>query len=111
MPLHPTIIESNGKPAFVVLPYDEFVALTSKPRIPADDTIPHEVVERMVNNEWSLVHAWRDYLGLTQIEMATRLGVRQPSYARMEARDARLRGSTIERIAAAMGVSSGQLAP
>lgn len=94
-----------------MLPYDEYVALTSKTRIPADGTIPHEVIERMVENEWSLVHARRDYLGLTQVEMATRLGVRQPSYARMEAPDARLRRSTVERTAAAMGVSPGQLAP
>lgn len=25
--MHPTILKTNGKPAFVVLPYDEYVAL------------------------------------------------------------------------------------
>ena len=26
--MHPTILEANGKPAFVVLPYDEYLGLT-----------------------------------------------------------------------------------
>lgn len=43
--MHPTILKTNGKPAFVVLPYDEYVALTggkpaAKARIPADDSVP-----------------------------------------------------------------------
>lgn len=111
MRLHPTILEADGKPAFVVLPYDEYIALTSKPRIPEDDTIPHEVVERMIANDWSLVRAWRDYLGLTQDQVAERLSVSQPSYARMESPKgaASLRSPTIRRIAAAFGISAAQV--
>ncbi|WP_350494884.1 hypothetical protein [Neopusillimonas aromaticivorans] len=44
MGINPTILEANGKPAFVVLPYDEYLKLTEgkKPagRIPADGTTP-----------------------------------------------------------------------
>ncbi len=117
MALHPTILEADGKPAFVVLPYAEYLALIGKapraaaksPRIPADDTIPHEVVSMMVDNEWSVVRAWREYLGFTQADMATRLSVRQPTYATMEAPGARPRRSTRERLAAALGVSIEQL--
>lgn len=109
----PTILEANGKPAFVVLPYDEYVKLiggrASAGRIPADDTTPHEVVRAHVKNGWSMIRAWREHLGLTQADMAQRLEIRQPSYAAMEAPDAKPKKATRERIAAAMGISLEQL--
>ena len=109
-----TILEANGKPAFVVLPYDEYLALIDnqpkvKPRIPADDSVPHEVMRLQVKNDWSLIRAWREHLGITQTEMATRLGIRQPSYAAMEAVDANLKKSTRERIATALDLSLEQI--
>ncbi|MGS1006985.1 helix-turn-helix domain-containing protein [Achromobacter anxifer] len=80
-----------------------------RPRIPADGTIPHEVVTLMTGNGWSIVRAWREYLGITQVDMATRLGIRQPSYAAMESADANPRKSTRERLAAALGVHFDQI--
>lgn len=113
MSVHPTILEADGKPAFVVLPYDEYLRLTglANPagRIPADDSIPHEVMRLHVKNGWSLIRAWREHLGITQVEMARRLEIRQPSYAAMEAPDARPKKATRERIAAAMGISLEQV--
>lgn len=109
----PTILITNGKPAFVVLPYDEYLRLTGARtpagRIPADDTTPHEVVSAHVKNGWSMIRAWREHLGLTQADMAQRLEIRQPSYAAMEAPQARPKKLTRERIAAAMGISLEQL--
>lgn len=115
--LHPTVLEADGKPAFVILPYAEYLALTGTPpaqakhapRIPADGTIPHEVVSLMAGNGWSIVRAWREYLGITQVEIASRLGIRQPSYAAMEAPSAKTKKATRERIAAAMGVQLDQI--
>lgn len=113
MSVHPTILESNGKPAFVVLPYDEYLKLAGleRPsgRIPADGTTPHEVMRLHVKNDWSMIRAWREHLGLTQAEMAKRLEIRQPSYAAMEAPEAKPKKATRERIAAAMGISLEQL--
>lgn len=113
MSVHPTILEANGKPAFVVLPYEDYLQLAglNKPagRIPADDSIPHEVMRLHVKNDWSLIRAWREHLGITQAEMARRLEIRQPSYAAMEAPDAKPKKATRERIAAAMGVSLEQI--
>ncbi len=38
---HTIINTSDGRPAFVVLPYDEYIALTgNKPRIPAGRRCP-----------------------------------------------------------------------
>lgn len=112
--MHPTILEADGKPAFVVLPYDEYLLLTGgkpveKARVPADDSVPHEVMRMQVKNDWSLIRAWREHLGITQTEMASRLGIRQPSYAAMEALDAKPKKTTRERIAAALGVSLEQV--
>ncbi|MFA5520172.1 MAG: helix-turn-helix transcriptional regulator [Castellaniella sp.] len=108
-----TILKTNGKPAFVVLPYDEYLQLTGEKRpsgrIPADGTTPHEVMRLFVRNDWSMIRAWREHLGLTQTEMARRLDIRQPSYAAMEAPDANPKKTTRERIAAAMGISLEQL--
>ncbi|MEK7944883.1 helix-turn-helix transcriptional regulator [Pigmentiphaga sp. YJ18] len=61
-----------------------------------------------VKNEWSLIRAWREYLGITQAEMATRLEVRQPTYASMEApRPGREKRRA--QIAQALGISIDQL--
>ena len=105
----PTILMANGKPAFVVLPYEEYLALTKTARVPADDSIPHEVVKLQFSNDWSLVRAWREYLGITQTEMAERLQIRQPTYANMEALDAKPRKATIKRIAEALNLSTEQV--
>lgn len=112
MSTHHTILKANGKPTFVVLPYLEYLELTKakaghaavNPRIPEDGSTPHEVVELMVRNDWSIIRAWREYLGVTQTEMADRLEIRQPSYAKMEATDARPKKATRLRIAQALGL-------
>lgn len=112
--MHPTILKANSKPAFVVLPYDEYLELISsklaaRTRIPADDSVPHEVVRLRVKNNWSLIRAWREYLDITQTEMASRLNIRQPSYAALEAVSAKPKKITRERIAAALGISLEQV--
>lgn len=112
--MKPTILESDGKPAFVVLTYDRYIELlnndqSGQPRIPADDSVPHEVVKLKVKNNWSLIRSWREYLNITQTELASRLGITQPSYAAMEAPDANLKKYTRLRIAKALGVSTEQI--
>lgn len=93
----------DGKPAFVVMPYADYIQAYSQSR----DLIPHEVVSAAVDGA-TPVRAWREYLKLTQAEVAARLGISQPSYAKQEASDA-LRKSTIEKIARALGIVAEQL--
>ncbi|MFT0533256.1 helix-turn-helix domain-containing protein [Castellaniella hirudinis] len=95
---------ADGKPAFVVIPYDEYV----KPREGSETYVPHEVVSLMVDNEWSIARAWREHLGVTQQEMAHRLGVTQSAYSQQESRG-NLRKASREKIAAALGISPDQL--
>jgi len=93
----------DGKPAYVVLPYDEFMQLYRQER----GLIPNEVVGATVNGA-TPVRAWREYLKLTQAEVAQRLGISQPAYAKQENSES-LRPATIEKIAAALGINTEQL--
>ena len=67
-------------------------------------TIPHEVVGLHVIQGLSLIRSWRKYLSLTQQDVARRMGVTRPAYARMEATGVRPRVATLKKIAAALGV-------
>ncbi|WP_176051075.1 helix-turn-helix transcriptional regulator [Burkholderia sp. BCC1644] len=71
------------------------------------DLIPHEVVSATVDGVTPL-RAWREYFGLTQVEVATRLGISQSAYAQQESSE-KLRKSTREKIAAALGITDAQV--
>jgi len=101
------IIEQNGVPAFAVIPYADYLALTGQGD--ADEaTIPHEVVGLATKNDWNLVKAWRKHLGLNQKELAARARVSQPALSQMENSD-NPRSATLEKLAEAMGLSVYQL--
>ncbi|MFI4940216.1 MAG: helix-turn-helix domain-containing protein [Burkholderiales bacterium] len=93
----------DGKPAFVVMPYSDYLHAYEAER----DLIPHDVVGRTIDGA-TPVRAWREHLGLTQTEVANKLGISQPSYAKQEASD-KLRKSSREKIAAALGIAANQL--
>jgi predicted transcriptional regulator len=93
----------GGKPAFVVIPYDQYIAERAHDR----GLIPHDVISRAVDGATAL-KAWREHFGLTQSEMADRLGITQSAYAQQESSD-RLRKSSREKIASALGITQEQL--
>lgn len=93
----------DGKPAFVVIPYAEYVASHVEER----GLIPHAVIERTVDGA-TPARAWREHLGLTQAEVAARLGISQSAYAQQEGSD-KLRKASRMKIAAALGISAEQL--
>jgi DNA-binding XRE family transcriptional regulator len=100
------VIEQDGKPAFAVVPYEEFMAL-----IEGDDPgTPHEVVKIMVANDCSLIAAWRQYKKMSQYEVAQKMGISQPAYAKMEKNTDTLRRTTLSSIAKALDVEVIQLA-
>ena len=100
---------------YAVIPYDEYTALLRRAaeledRRPDEQvTIPHEVVKRSTLGGVSPVRAWREYLGLTQAEVATRMGVSQSAFAQMEAPDGKPRMNTLKKVASALGVVTEQL--
>ncbi len=103
-----TIPDDSGAPAYVVVPVAEYAALVSKARsIGKRKTIPHEVVSLMVDGI-SPARAWREHRGLTQVQVAHRMGISQPALAQIEAA-ARPRKDTRVRLAAALGITPEQL--
>jgi len=74
------IHDKNGTPAFVVLPYGDWVA--QQDRVKA--RVPNEVVNMVFDREWPPMREWREYLGLTQSEVAMRAKISQAAYAQME---------------------------
>ena len=93
----------DGKPSFVVIPYDDYLRAYEREH----NLIPNEVVSLVVDGA-TPARAWREYLKLTQAEIAQRLGITQPSYAKQEASNG-LRPVTIKKIAAALGITVAQL--
>ncbi len=102
------IIKMNGQPVFAVVPYEEYLALVQGSGDEA--LIPHEVVRAHGLEGKSLVRAWREHLGLTQRQVAARLGVTQSAFAQMERAEANLRPATLKRLAKALGLSPAQIA-
>jgi len=92
----------DGKPAFVVIPYEQYVTQHC-----TGDLIPHDVVSRIVDGA-TPIRAWREHLDLTQDEVAKRLGISQPAYAQQET-VSKPRKATREKIAAAFGINADQL--
>ncbi len=98
-----TIKGANGEPAFVVVPYADFMRLYAK----EEGLIPHEVVSATVDGR-SPIKAWREYLGLTQAEVAQRLEISQAAFAQLET-SATPRKSSLQRVAQALGLAFEQL--
>lgn len=93
----------DGKPPFVVMPYVDFIRTYGQRR----DLIPHEVVSATVQGA-TPARAWREYLKLTQAEVAARLEISQPSYAKQEGSE-KLRPAAVGEIARALGITTEQL--
>ncbi|WP_373680904.1 helix-turn-helix transcriptional regulator [Burkholderia sp. AU18528] len=90
-----------------MVPHADYVAQQRVTPAP----VPHEVVTRAVFDGSSPARAWREYLGLTRAEVAQRLGIGRPDYAKRETRETRekLRKPLRRKIAAALGITLAQL--
>lgn len=107
-PIKHQIISDGGKPLFVLVPYDTYIK-NERFLTDPEPTIPHEVVKLTMIEGKSPVRAWREHKGLSQGEVARRLGITQGAYSQMEKPDANLRHGTLEKIAKALDVDPGQL--
>jgi len=97
------IHDAGGVPAFVVIPYVDYMASRDQELT----LIPHDVISRTVDGA-TAVRAWREHLGLTQVDLAQRLGISQSAYAQQE-NSTRLRKESREKIATALGIVGDQL--
>ena len=70
--------------------------------------MPNSVVNRVFEDEVTPAKAWREYLRLTQADVAARMGLTQAAYAQTEAAK-RPRKTTLQKLAGALGLSIDQL--
>ena len=106
----PQIITQTGKPAFAVIPWDEYQNLIHK-QVTSDESdvwFPNEVVKANVRGD-SLIRAWREYFKLTQAELAAKAGMKQSSLARLEKSTTSPRKATLTKLANAMEIEVEQL--
>jgi DNA-binding XRE family transcriptional regulator len=102
----------QGIPVAVVVPYEEYAAAfadTAGQETTVPPTVPHEVAARVLKEQISPIRAWREYLGLTQAEVAARMEISQSAFAQMEALESKPRMNTLTKIAAALGLAPAQL--
>ena len=106
-----TIME-NGKPAFAVIPYDQFKLICNqmdnRKVMYASDEIPHEVVSYIFEKHYSIVKAWRLYLRMNQKEAAEKIGITQGALSQIEKSESNQQG-TLQKIADAWGIHVEQL--
>ena len=106
----PQIIIQNGKPAFAVIPWDEYQELIQIQATTDESDVwfPNEVVKANVRGD-TLIKAWREYFKLTQAELAAKAGMKQSSLARLEKSTTSPRKATLAKLAEAMGIETEQL--
>lgn len=104
------INDSQGVPAFAVVPLPTFNWLKKQANLadPLETGVPEPVAKLALLNDYSALRAWREYFGLTQIEIANRLGISQSAYSQHE-NAAKLRKSTRVKMANALGIHPEQL--
>ena len=107
IPTKHQVIQKDGKPLFVLVPYDEYVRSTTRSK--SKTYLPHAVVEKAAVEGKSMVRAWREYKKMSQADIAGRLGITQAAYSQLEKSQDRMRGSTLRKIAAALGITEAQL--
>jgi ribosome-binding protein aMBF1 (putative translation factor) len=100
----PQILFDKGKPAFAVIPYDEYVALTlnrsRKPASADDELVPFVLSDYIANP----IRAARVEAGLTQQDLAARLKVTQGYISRIEGRNFDVTPKLLARVTAALQI-------
>jgi len=95
----------DGAPAFVVLPYQRWL----KENYRHNETIPNEVVGKIIVEEKTPLKAWREYFGMTQAEVAQKSGISQAALSQMESGEHVMRKSSREKLARALGIAAETL--
>ena len=104
-------IEYQGQPAFVLVPWEDFEHI--RPWLEGEKIhaagIPQAVVEAHILKAMPIVRAWREHLGLTQRELAAKMGVSQAAVAKLENPIAKPRRATLVKVALALGIPLAKL--
>jgi DNA-binding XRE family transcriptional regulator len=102
------INDMQGSPAFAVIPYQEYLQKFQASLQPTRCFVPNIVVKGVLKHGFTPIRAWREHLGVTQADMANRLGISQSAYAQQESAE-RSRKVTRIKTALALGIAPEQL--
>ncbi|WP_422460209.1 helix-turn-helix domain-containing protein [Endozoicomonas sp. ALB115] len=113
------ILKHEGKPAFVVMPYDEYQAMLEKLedledsdavhefraalRRGEEELIPAEVVNRLLTE--NTVKVWREYRGMSQKSLAENTGISEAMISQIESGKKQGSLKTITKIAQALNLT------
>lgn len=108
---------TDGAPEYVLVPVDLYEdmaeafaaerAALADARDTMDDALPMDMIEALLAGE-NPIAVWRKHRGLSQQELADRVGVAQSNIARAE-KGGDLRVSTLRAIAGALGCAMDDL--
>lgn len=113
------IIEKDGRPEFVVLPYEEFMCLIEEAEMLQDirdydaakgaldrgeELIPSEVTFSILDGE-SPIKVWRKYRGMTQAELANAARISVPYLSQIETGNRVGKAEVLAAVAKALGLS------
>ena len=110
------IRDQNGKPAFAVLPIDEYERLLEVAdeaagirafdayKATRPETFPDEVASRLLNGEHP-VKVFREHRGITQTQLAESAGLRQAYVSQIEAGSRVGTVDVLKRVAEALRVN------
>ena len=95
------VIFDKGKPAFVVIPYDDYVALSAARarRVRGKDEFVPFVLSEYIQNP---IRVMRVEAGLNQSQLAKRLGVSQGYVSRIEGRNFKVSDQLLSRAKTAL---------
>lgn len=121
------IADADGKPQYAVIPYDDYLRMVlqtaeyddeneenwesvdDEKDIYDDVGLPADVCSLMTYQQVSLQAAWRILRGLSQQEVADKLGISQSAVSQLEALDSRPQKRTREKLAAIYGCTQEQI--
>ena len=107
-PNQQTIRNKQGKPEYVVLPYEDYLQLIQQSIINLEHGVPSQVVDLIFDKDCMPAKAWREYLGMTQTQASKNLGISQSAYSQLE-NSLYPTLSTREKITKALNIKPAQL--
>jgi DNA-binding XRE family transcriptional regulator len=118
------LIERNGKPEWAVLPYEEYLQLVEQAEMLEDirdydatkavlekgeeELIPSEVVFAILDGA-NPIKAWREYRGISQQQLAEKIGISKPYLSQIETGKRRGTTEVVSAVARALNVSMDEL--
>lgn len=107
LPTNHQLIEHEGKPVAVVVPYSDYVEMSESE---SEITTPQDVVSLIFVKGHNSVQAWREYKQLSQREVAASMKITQSAYSQLEKRGYhKARTDNRNSLCEALGVSHEQL--